>query len=338
MVSKSFRATAAFAALLTSAAACATPQAGRDGLYATPYVRAPVTANPTPYSYALVCLNNYARQYGLVSPRITIGRIDDKTGRAEPDGSGRQITLGASEMATSAFHKAGANLVERYDTSVLEMELKYSNNRLIGDGPMTPGQPGESRPIFAAQVNGADFYVVGAVTEVNSNIFSTGADILGAEGGTRGARARLGRRTLVMNVAMDLRVIHVITSDVVDTVSYQKQIVAYEVGGGVFDFLNGNLIDISAGSAALEPKQLAVRAVIERAAVEIMANFYGMPGPQACLTSDPLGGSLTAGVTGAFVPAYNNLGTNNAQTRDDPNRWNYDRGGLPAPGRGGRGY
>jgi hypothetical protein len=25
------------------------------------------------------------------------------------------------------------------------------------------------------------------------------------------------------------------------------------------------------------------------------------------------------------VPAYNNLGTNNAQTRDDPSRWNAKR-------------
>ncbi|HMO43968.1 MAG TPA: transcriptional regulator, partial [Phenylobacterium sp.] len=49
-----------------------------------------------------------------------------------------------------------------------------------------------------------------------------------------------------------------------------------------------------------------------------------MPGPQACLTSDPLSGS-TVGLTGAYVPAYNNLGTNNAQTRQDPNRWNVDR-------------
>ena len=336
MVTRTFKATACFGAALMALAACATPHAGPSGLYAQPVVRAPVTANPTPYSPALTCLAAYARSYGLVSPRIAIGRIDDKTGRAEPDGSGRQITLGASEMAMSAFGKAGANLQERYDTSVLEMELKYSNNKLIGDVPGPPGQPNEHRPIFAAQVNGSDYYVVGAITEVNSNIYSSGGDILGAEGATTGMRARLGRRTLVMNVAMDLRVVHTISGDVVDILSYQKQIVAYEVGGGIFDFFNGNLIDVSVGTAALEPKQLAVRALIERATVEIMANFYGMPGPQACVTNDPLGGSLTAGVTGSYVPAYNNLGTNNAQTRDDPNRWNSRRGGLPAGG--GRGY
>ncbi|NBU29378.1 MAG: transcriptional regulator, partial [Caulobacteraceae bacterium] len=42
------------------------------------------------------------------------------------------------------------------------------------------------------------------------------------------------------------------------------------------------------------------------------------------LTSDPLGGP-TNGMTGGFTPAYDNLGTNNAQTREDPDRWNDKR-------------
>jgi hypothetical protein len=74
----------------------------------------------------------------------------------------------------------------------------------------------------------------------------------------------------------------------------------------------------------MEPMQLAVRALVERAVVEMTANLYGMPGPQGCLTSDPLAGATT-GLTGGFTPAYNNLGTNNAQTREDPARWNVHR-------------
>ena len=31
------------------------------------------------------------------------------------------------------------------------------------------------------------------------------------------------------------------------------------------------------------------------------------------------------GLTGGYVPAYNNLGTNNGQTRADPSRWNARR-------------
>ena len=87
-----------------------------------------MTANPTPYSAALYCMADYARRYNLPSPRIAVGRISDYTGTVSADG-GRQITGGASLMANSALAKAGARIVERYDTSVSELELRYANNR-----------------------------------------------------------------------------------------------------------------------------------------------------------------------------------------------------------------
>jgi curli production assembly/transport component CsgG/holdfast attachment protein HfaB len=103
---------------------------------------------------------------------------------------------------------------------------------------------------------------------------------------------------------------------------------------GIFSFFGGNVIDVSAGEGGLEPIQLAVRSMIERASVEIMANLYGAPGPAACLDpkDDPLAPS-TVGLTGGFAPAYNNLQQNNAQTRDDPNRWNADREQIGLRGR-----
>lgn len=93
------------------------------------------------------------------------------------------------------------------------------------------------------------------------------------------------------------------------------------MGIGLFDFFHGNIYNVSVGAGGLEPIQLGVRAVIERAVLEMMANLYGAPGPEVCLQDgDPLGGRTT-GVTGAFTPAYNNLQTNNAHTRAEPNRW-----------------
>ena len=336
MATKSFKALALIGAASLGLTGCLSATPGPNGLYTQPIMRAPVTPNPTPYSAALVCLGQYARHYGVASPRIAIGRIEDKTGKAEPDGSGRKITLGGSEMAMSAFAKAGANLVERYDSSVSEMELKYSNNKLITDAPSGQGDPGDYRRIYSGQVPGSNFYLTGAITEYNFNIRSTGADVAAGEQEATGFKTRLGGRSAVMNVALDVRLVDTVTLQVVDVVSYQKQIVGYEVGVGLFDFLNGNVYDLSAGEGGLEPVQLAVRAMIERAAVEIMANIYGMPGPEACLNSDPLGGVRTAGATGAFVPAYNNVRTNNANTREDPNRWNSTRDADVAPVRGGR--
>ena len=82
---------------------CATTAAGPSGNYSSAIGSAPVTANPTPYSTALVCIGQYARQYQLRAPRIAVGRIADYTGKEESDGSGRKVTQGASLMAMSAF-------------------------------------------------------------------------------------------------------------------------------------------------------------------------------------------------------------------------------------------
>jgi curli biogenesis system outer membrane secretion channel CsgG len=319
------RAAAVLAIASVALAACATPVAGPSGNYARSIGTAPVTANPTPYSAALVCMAGYARSTHLVAPRIAVGRIADYTGKSESDGSGRKITQGASLMAMSAFAKAGMPLVERFDTSVSELELKYANNKLISDAPNpAPDQAAEYRKILAGQVPGSDFYVAGGITELNFNIRSSGVD--GAVGGqnTDDLKGTFRGRMFIMNIGMDLRLINTRTLEVVDVISYQKQVVGREVGAGLFDVLGGNIFDVSAGAGALEPMQLAVRSLVERAVVEMTANLYGMPGPRACLATDPLGDG-TVGITGGYVPAYNNLGTNNGQTRADPSRWNARR-------------
>jgi curli biogenesis system outer membrane secretion channel CsgG len=324
------RSSARIPALVCAAAvglsACVSPVAGPSGLYARPIGNAPVTANPTPYSGALVCLAEYARHNNIAAPRIAIGRVSDYTGREESDGSGRMITQGASLMAMSAFAKAGVPLVERFDTSVSELELRYANNRLITDTPGAAGNPpADVRRILAGQVPGSDFYIVGGITELNFNIRSNGADVSAGDSNPTGLRGAFRARSFVMNIGLDMRLINTRTLEVVDVISYQKQVVGREISAGVFDFLNGNIFDISGGAGAMEPTQLAVRSMIERATVEMVANLYGMPGPQSCLNNDPLNAPSTVGVTGAFTPAYNNLGTNNAQTRQDPARWNARR-------------
>src|SRR5690606_27631791 len=161
----------------------------------------------------------------------------------------------------------------------------------------------------------------GGLTELNYNIRSSGMDALGGDTGADGMKGSFRARVFVMNVALDLRLINTRTLEVVDIISYQKQVVGREVGFGLFDFLNGNVFDRCAGTGELEPVQLAVRSLIERAVVEMSANLYGMRGPQSCLSVDPLGGGTT-GLTGGYVPAYDNVGSNNGQTREDPSRWN----------------
>jgi len=307
---------------------CISTSAGPQGLYATPIGNAPVTANPTPYSAALYCMADYARRYNLPSPRMAVGRIADYTGTVSADG-GRQVTGGASLMAMTALGKSGARMVERYDTSVSEMELRYANNRLIGDSGPGGADDIQYRRILAGSVPGTDFYIIGGITEVNYNIRSAGFDMAAGQATSQTPLSTaFAGKVYVMNIALDLRLVQTTTLEVVDIVSYQKQIIGREISAGVFDFLNGNVFDISAGEGGLEPVQLAVRALIERATVEFMANLYGAPGPEICLSAgpDPLGG--TVGPTGGYYPAYPNTDTNNGATRADPSRWHDSRDGA----------
>lgn len=304
---------------------CVSPIAGRDGLYASPIGNAPVTANPTPYSQGLVCLGTYARQYGVRAPRIAVGRILDYTGKADIEG-GRRVTQGASLMAITAFAKAGARLVERFDTSVSELELKYANNKLIGDG-MDEGEgavPAAFRQIVAGSIPGSDFYLVGGITELNYNIRSVGGEAFIGDTDATDPKGTLGGRLYVINVGLDLRLVDTQTLEVVDVISYQKQIIGRELSFGIFDFANGNVFDVGAGERAQEPIQLAVRSVIERAVLEMTANLYGVAGNDVCSAVD-LNAPATNGLTGDFTPASNNVDTNNADTRTTVRRWNENR-------------
>lgn len=275
-------------ACTTALTACITPYSGGDGLYTLPIGDAPVTANPTAYSRALDCLSAYAQQNTIAAPRIAVGRILDYTGTVNEDG-GRRITQGASLMAMSAFAKAGARLVERFDTSVTELELRYANNRLIGE----EGDENVRR-IYAGQMPGSDYYFVGGITELNYNIRSMGVDAQGGHTDARDGVGNLGARLYVMNIALDFRLIDTRTLEVVDVISYQKQIIGREVRAGVFSFFDDTFIDIAAGERALEPVQLAVRAGVERAVVQVMSRFYRVGDSSVCQDAlyaegDPMG-------------------------------------------------
>ena len=313
--------TLAALACTTALTACITPHSGDDGLYTLPIGNAPVTANPTAYSPALDCLNAYARQNNVAAPRIAVGRIIDYTGTVNEDG-GRRITQGASLMAMSAFAKAGARLVERFDTSVTELELRYANNRLIGQ----EGADDQNvRRIYAGQMPGSDFYFVGGITELNYNIRSMGVDAQGGHTDARDGVGNAGARLYVMNIALDFRLIDTRTLEVVDVISYQKQIIGREVRAGVFSFFDDTFIDIAAGERALEPVQLAVRAGVERAAVQVMSRFYRVQDSSVCEAAiqaegDPMGpGQGTPAVSQS--PA--SVAIDNA--RADTRTWNADR-------------
>jgi len=86
-----------------------------------------------------------------------------------------------------------------------------------------------------------DYYLMGGITELNANLRSN---------------VSVGGPS-IMNIALDLRLVDTRTSNVADVISYQRQIL-------VSDWVQ-------------EPIQLAVRSIIERAVLEMIARLYAAP-------------------------------------------------------------
>ncbi len=306
------------AAALASALAltgCISPVAGPGGNYTSPIGGSPVTANPTPYSKGLVCMGHFARQSQVRAPRIAVGRILDYTGKADIEG-GRRVTQGGSLMAMSALAKAGAVLVERFDTSVAELDLKYKNNKLVGEN-------GNFAKIHAGSIPGSDFYLVGGITELNYNIRSVGGEAFGGDIDATDAKGTLGGKMFVINVGLDLRLVKTDTLEVFDVISYQKQIIGRELSLGIFDFANGNVFDVGVGGRAQEPIQLAVRSVIERASLEMMANLYGAPNADVCALTE--GAVSTNSITGDYRPVRAKVKEYNGGSRQSASKWHEGR-------------
>ena len=164
------RVIALLTALVAATSASGASAANLDGNYAPVLGDAPATRNPTAYSAALSCLASHRSNTRL--PRISVGRVSDLTGKVDFD-TGAKISQGASLFAITALTKAGFPVVERLDNSVAEIELNYSRQHLLSDNPQLAGQsPDNYRRIYAGQIAGSSYYIVGGVTE--PAIYGTG--------------------------------------------------------------------------------------------------------------------------------------------------------------------
>jgi len=273
------------------------------GGYARPIGDAPATRNPTPYTPALICL---ARQpLSRPMPRISVGRISDMTGKSDFE-TGAKISQGASLFAITALGKAGFPVVERLDNSVAEIELNYARQRLLSDTPELAGSSGDNfRRILAGQIAGSSYYIVGGITELNYNIRSTGADAQIGDRGLNGVRAGAAGQTYVLNIAIDLRLVNSRSQEVVDMVSYQKQLVGRSLDLGLTAGDDRIGAAASYGRSGMEPMQAAVRTLVERGVFELIAGFRGGEAKNLCLdpVTEPQGPALPAYAASRTVQA-----------------------------------
>ncbi len=204
-----------------------------------------------------------------------MGEVADYTGRL--DGlNGTVAPQGAALMVMSAISKAGFPLAERLDLRIARQELDYANSRLLGpDGNPTDAY----RRIYSGSIAEADMFVLGGITELDFNIQSDVAEI---SVGPVGA----GARSYVMSVGIDLRLIDARSLRVIKVVSLQKQIRGRELRAGIFEFIGNTTLDLGVGRRRQEPVHGAIRAIIEKAVIDLIAGQSGANAPD-CPTNIP---------------------------------------------------
>lgn len=238
------------------------PLGGTDTAGVRPNFSYAVTNNDTPYSQCLQDLKSISVKN---LPVFAVGEIADKTGQIDMDNNGHALTQGASEMVISALAKTGkANMVERLDLRIPLAEVKLAEQKRLTRNIEDYGR-----------LPASDFILVGALTELNYNIVSGGAQLFvkGVGGGSR---------MVIINVAMDLRLIDGKNFAIRYVSSLQKQIVGYEVEANVFRFFGDTLIEFDAGAIRNEPLQLAVRSIAEMSVYQIFTDYLKLPVAKGC--------------------------------------------------------
>jgi curli production assembly/transport component CsgG/holdfast attachment protein HfaB len=229
-----------------------------------PVFTSAVTNNDTPYSQCLAGLGDMVVK-GSDLPRFAVGEIADKTGQINLDNDGTALSQGASEMVMSALYKTRkVDLIERLDLRIPLAEVKLAEQERL-----------DRNADDYTTVPASDFVVLGAITELNYNIVSGGGQLY-VQGIGAGARA------VIINVALDLRVVDSKNFAVRYVSSLQKQIYGFEVEANVFRFFGNTLVEFDAGKIRNEPMQLALRSIAEMSVYQIMTDFLRLPTAEGC--------------------------------------------------------
>ncbi|PTD27833.1 CsgG/HfaB family protein [Sphingomonas fennica] len=241
-----------------------------------------VRDNRTPMDAPLACLASQIRAGGRKPFVIAVGDVRDYTGKYSIN-EGNAITQGGALMVSSALGKLGSavRLAERFDPTIAERELGYTDRRQLGDGSAhdIPGPEGPRNvpwlPYFGGSITASDYFIVGGVTELNYDIRSGGAEVAVGNVGPK-------VRTYTQSVAIDLRIVDTRSLLVVRTISLAKQFTGYETGFGVFRFFGSDLFDINVGAKGQEPLQLGIRTALEEATLRLVSTVARVD-PSTCM-------------------------------------------------------
>ncbi|MFC3706301.1 CsgG/HfaB family protein [Devosia honganensis] len=228
-------------------------------------------ATATPADEALVCLSRSpeVRRAGIV---VAVHTITDQTNKFTSE-EGGFVPRDAAAMLITALQKAGIAQVNRSNTVVTEWEIARAKEQILGDGGQTTvgNQTVDFRPVTKGSIRGSDYVIDGALTQLDFNTYSGGAEaVVGGIGG--------GARSFALTAAADIRVTNTRTTRIVRAGSYAKQAVGTEVYASVFRFFSNELFDIKIGDKSQEGLHAGVRWLMAEAAYDIVGSLVNHNG------------------------------------------------------------
>jgi len=243
--------------------------------YVSKYSQPPALVD-TPFTEVLQCLGsdaetgvsgaNYLNKFRY---SISVGKIADLTGKMNINSSiGSPVSNGAQNMLTSAIMLSnGFRLINRTDTAISDLERHLTSKKLIKEYDQNDAQ--RLRSLSAGEVTGSDYYIYGSVTSFDYNIASGGSEAIVAGIGLRG-------RYFVASATIDLFLVNTRSTEILKSVSLHKQLVGREVKANLFsfDWLDNEFLDLSSGIKESEAAGIALRAMLEKSAIEFTGFLY----------------------------------------------------------------
>lgn len=228
-------------------------------------------ATTTPADDALLCLSQSpeVRNAGSV---FAVHTVTDQTNKFTSE-EGGVVPRDVAGMLVTALQKAGVRQVNRSNTVVTEWEIARAREQILGDGgPVTVGnQTVNFRPITPGSMQGSDYVIDGAITQLDFNTYSGGAEAAVAGFGA-------GARLYALTVAIDLRVTDTQSTEIVRAGTYSKQAVGTEVYASVFRFFSNDLYDIRIGDKSQEGLHAGLRWVLAEAAYDVVSSLVNHDG------------------------------------------------------------
>lgn len=229
------------------------------------------------YENAFVCLKNQI--VGL--PKLPVGIVEilNQTGKQNHQGNdaaGSFLTLEASGMIVGPLFQLGIPMVDNTEIArkAIAWRITHQNQKLMTKGHwqsfkkdaqefVTDWEPLRQNKLILPELlaigalGSLDF---GSNKVMQAHVFGFGA----------GMRTHSGR------VAVDVRLVHNETGQIVAVSSFAKDIAGIEGKVDIGRFFGTILVDASAGAGARESFDIALRTVMQIVVYDLISQFYGI--------------------------------------------------------------